>query len=115
MVVTPYPRVQAPPLRVLPHALPRVQLTVDPNIQPVYARTRSCQTPSTLKTTTSPDGPVAHRTRSRNIEEALTINPAQSSQRKYPSELIDLGYAPLPLDLAAMPFLDRETGKTLEF
>ena len=56
-----------------------------------------------------------HRTQSQNIQEALTINPAQASQRKYPSELIDLWCTSLPPDLSAIPVLDTETGKTLEF
>ena len=70
----PYSRFQAPPPRVLPPALTRVQMPVEPNTQPVAARTQSCQTSSTLKHTTSPDELVAHSIRSLNIEEALTIS-----------------------------------------
>ena len=111
----PAPIVQAQPPRVLPPTLPRVQLPREQNTQPVAARTRSHQTFSTLKPASSPDEPVAHRTHSKTIEEALTISPAQAYQHKYPSELIDLWYTPLPPDLAAMPVLDKETGKTFEF
>ena len=114
-VEPPSPRLQLPPPRVLPTTIPRVQLPVEPNTQPVTAQTQYRQTSSTMKPTTSPDKPVSHCTRSRNIEEYLTINPAQNSQRKYPRELIYLWCTPLPPDLAAMPVLDKETGKTLEF
>ena len=114
-VEPPSPRVQYPPPSVLPTTLPRVQLPVEPNIQPVAARTRSSQTSSTLKPTTSPEKPVVHHTHSQKIEEALTIKPAQASRCKYPSEIIDLWCMPVPPDLAAMPVLDKETGKTLEF
>ena len=66
-VETPSPRVKALPSLVIPPALPRVQLPVETDTQPVAARTRSCQTPSPPSRTTSPDGLVAHRTCSRNI------------------------------------------------
>ena len=109
------PRAQPPPPRVLPPALPRVQMPVESNTQPVAARTRSRQKSSTLKPTTLPDKPVAHRTHSRKIEKYLTINPAQAYQRKYSSKLIQLWCTPLPPDIAAMPVLDKETIQTLEF
>ena len=114
-VEPPPPRAHAPPPRVLPPALPRVQLPVEPDTQPVDTQTRSHQTPSTPKPTIPPDSTVAHHTRSRKIEEALPINHSQASQRKYPSEFIDLWCMPLPTDLAAMPVLDKETFKNMDF
>ena len=110
-VEPPAPRVQTPPPRVLPPALPRVQLPVEQNTHPVAAQTR----PRQLKPTTSQDEPVAHHNQSQNIEEYLTINPAQAYQRKYPRKLMDLWCTPLTPDLAAVPVLRKETGKTLEF
>ena len=114
-VQPPTPTVQAPAPRVpriLPTVVP-VPQTVLPDPQPVAKRTRSREVPSLLQPATSSSDPVAHRTHSR-APGALSIHPAQASQQKYPKEHLALWCTPLP-DLAAMPVLDKETGKPLEY
>ena len=110
-VQPPTPTMRAPAPRVASVRQPvlPVPQTVLPNSQPVATRTRSRLTPQA-----PPPEPVSHRTRSR-APAALTVNQIQASQRKYPKELLALWCTPLPPDLAAMPVLDKETGKTLEF
>ena len=111
----PTPTVQAPAPRVpriLPTVLPVPQnVLLDP--QPVAKQICSREVPSLPQPATSSSEPVAHRTRSR-APGALSIHPAQASQRKYPKELLALWCTPLP-DMAEMLVLDKETGKTLEY
>ena len=54
--------------------------------------------------------PVAHRTRSR----ALTVQPYQADNSKYPRKLLELWCTTAPQVLEALPVLDKESGKLLE-
>ena len=54
--------------------------------------------------------PVDHRNRSRDLK----VQPSQSANRKYPSELLELWCTPALQVMEALPVLDEESGKLLE-
>ena len=53
---------------------------------------------------------VDHRTQYR----ALTVQPSQAANSKYPSEVLELCCTPAPQVLEALPVLDEESGNILE-
>ena len=102
-------RTQDPRVLVLRPAMPA---------QPVAHRTRARHKPAPpaappkVPPMTPPDlieHPVDHRTQSH----ALTVQPSQAANRKYPSKLLELWCTPAPQVLESLPVLDKESGELL--
>ena len=113
-VQSPDPSVQLPSPRV--HSLiqevrpqsPRVP--TKPNSQPVAAQTRSHTAPTERVLATRPAQTISRHTRSHTIQEALSVQPAQASQRKYPRKLLEVWCTLGTSELEAMPVIDEESG-----
>ena len=110
-VQLPDPRVHSPSLAVRPQSL---RVPTEPNTQPVAKQTRSRTAPTEKLPATRLAQPIAHRNRSQNIQEGLSVHPAQAVQRKYPWQLLEVWCTPVPSELESMPVLGEESGKTLE-
>ena len=87
----------------------------EPSSKLVAARARSCTAPHDRVPATRLAQLTAHRTRSQTIQEALEVQPDQAAHKKYPRKLLEVWRTPVPSELEAMPFLDEESGQTLEF
>ena len=59
--------------------------------------------------------PVPHRTRYRTTQQTLRVQPVLVVQRKYPEKLLNLWCTPKPEEHTSIPFLDSETGESLEY
>ena len=74
---------------------------------PIATSTRPKHTlPVPLQRQSAADEPIASRTRSHQAHIATTVTPSSAAKRRYPRNFL--------LDWA-MPVLDEETGKTLEY
>ena len=120
------PRVQQPVSRVQNPA--NIEIPKSPGVlvprtampaQPVSHRTRTRHKPDPpaappkvppMAPSEVLEQPVSHCTRSG----ALKVQPSQSANRKYPSDLLELWCTPAPTVLEALPVLDKESGNILE-